>query len=63
MGNPVGMTTGTRPARPDEIWEISADISAASQRLGWRPKVAIDDGLRRTIDWFRDHRTLAQSLT
>jgi UDP-glucose 4-epimerase len=63
MGNPVGMTTGTRPARPDEIWEISADISAASQRLGWRPKVAFDDGLRRTIDWFRDHRTLAQSLT
>jgi nucleoside-diphosphate-sugar epimerase len=63
MGDPVGLTTGTRPVRADEIWEISADISTASQRLGWRPKVAFDDGLRRTIDWFRDHRALAQSLT
>jgi len=63
MGNPVGLTTGARPSRPDEIWEISADIDAASRYLGWQPKVAFDDGLRRTIDWFREHRALAQSLT
>ena len=63
MGNPVEVTTGARPSRPDEIWEISADVDAAAQRLGWRPKVAFDEGLRRTIDWFRANRALAQSLT
>jgi dTDP-glucose 4,6-dehydratase len=31
------------------------DISQASDVLGWEPKVDIEDGLRRTIRWFRDH--------
>ena len=24
--------------------------------LGWRPTIAFDDGLRSTIDWYREHR-------
>src|SRR5918994_1338850 len=31
------------------------DISKARDVLGWEPKVDIEDGLRRTIRWFRDH--------
>jgi dTDP-glucose 4,6-dehydratase len=23
--------------------------------LGWRPSVAFDDGLRATVEWYRDH--------
>src|SRR5438034_8098579 len=30
------------------------DISKARRVLGWEPKVHVDEGLRRTIDWFRD---------
>lgn len=30
------------------------DISKARRVLGWEPKVPVDEGLRRTIDWFRD---------
>ena len=22
---------------------------------GWRPEVALEEGLRRTIDWYREH--------
>ena len=22
---------------------------------GWRPETSLEDGLRRTIDWFREH--------
>jgi nucleoside-diphosphate-sugar epimerase len=29
-----------------------ADISAARDDLDYRPSVALEDGLRRTIDWF-----------
>ena len=63
MGDPVELKTGMSPSRPDEIWEISADISAAARHLGWRPKVTFDDGLRRSIAWIRDHRALARTLT
>ena len=29
------------------------DISKARRILGWEPRVPVDEGLRRTIDWFR----------
>ncbi len=32
------------------------DISRARQDLGFEPKVGLDDGLRRTVDWFRSTR-------
>ena len=31
------------------------DISLARELLGWEPAVAIDEGLKRTIDWFHTH--------
>ena len=30
------------------------DISKARRLLGWEPKVSLDEGLRKTIEWFRD---------
>jgi dTDP-glucose 4,6-dehydratase len=30
------------------------DIARARERLGWEPRVAFDDGLRRTVAWFRE---------
>jgi dTDP-glucose 4,6-dehydratase len=30
------------------------DITRARKVLGWEPRVDIDDGLRRTLDWFRE---------
>ena len=31
------------------------DISLARAELGWEPKVSIEEGLQRTIEWFRGH--------
>ncbi|NNG41173.1 SDR family oxidoreductase [Flexivirga sp. ID2601S] len=31
------------------------DTTLARELLGWEPKIQIEDGLRRTIGWFRDH--------
>ncbi|HZX41332.1 MAG TPA: NAD-dependent epimerase/dehydratase family protein [Myxococcaceae bacterium] len=42
------------PAKPGEQMRSSVDPSLAAQLLGWRPTVALEEGLRRTIGWFRD---------
>jgi dTDP-glucose 4,6-dehydratase len=34
------------------------DITLAQTLLGWEPKVAAEDGLLRTIEWFRSHPEL-----
>ena len=33
-----------------------ADVSAAADRLGWKPEVDLDEGLRRLVDWWREER-------
>lgn len=39
------------PAREGDIRRSHADISLARELLGYDPKVAIDEGVRRTVDW------------
>jgi dTDP-glucose 4,6-dehydratase len=34
------------------------DISKAREVLGWEPRVALEEGLKRTIEWFRQHPDL-----
>ena len=39
--------------RPGDILHSRADISKASRLLGYQPIVGFDEGLRRTVAWFR----------
>ena len=41
-----------RPLPVDDPTQRCPDISYAREVLGWEPKVALDNGLRRTIDYF-----------
>lgn len=40
--------------RPHEQVRV-ADIKETRRRLGWSPRVGLDQGLRETISWYRDH--------
>ena len=42
------------PARVGEARHSQADISRARAVLGYEPEVTLEDGLRQTLDWFRD---------
>ena len=42
-----------RPLPQDDPRQRQPDISLAFQRLGWQPKVALEDGLKETIAYFR----------
>jgi UDP-glucose 4-epimerase len=44
------------PARAGEQRRSCLDPSLARKVLGWRPEVAIADGLARTLEWFRARR-------
>jgi len=41
------------PPRTGDVYRIALDIRQADQWLGWTPEVALADGLRRTVEWFR----------
>jgi hypothetical protein len=43
------------PRPQDDPTVRQPDITLARTALGWEPTVALDDGLTRTIDWFRTH--------
>lgn len=46
---------GALPYRPTEIWRMYADSTRARTILGWTPRVPLKEGLRVTVDWFREH--------
>jgi UDP-glucose 4-epimerase len=40
--------------RGGDIKHSLADISSAEKNLGYKPKVTFEDGLKRTVDWYRN---------
>jgi UDP-glucose 4-epimerase len=40
-------------ARPGELERSALDPGRAAIHLGWKPWTSLEDGLRRTLDWFR----------
>lgn len=42
------------PERAGDVRDSLADISAASAALGYVPRIGFEEGLRRTVAWYRD---------
>jgi UDP-N-acetylglucosamine/UDP-N-acetyl-alpha-D-glucosaminouronate 4-epimerase len=48
------------PPRPGDVRDSQADISKARRILGYEPTVSFEEGLARTVAWYRDsHVTVA----
>src|SRR5712672_1749181 len=43
--------------RGGDIKHSLADVSLAEKHLGYKPKVNFEDGLKRTVDWYRNSRS------
>lgn len=43
--------------RPGQVFRHTGDIVKIETRLGWHPQVSWEDGLERTITWYKDSRS------
>jgi UDP-glucose 4-epimerase len=42
------------PQRKGDVYRIALDNSRAKEQLGWEPRILLEEGLRLTVDYFRD---------
>jgi nucleoside-diphosphate-sugar epimerase len=54
MGNPIEPQFGALPERPTEIHRMFCDNTKAREALGWAPRHSLDEGLKKTIEWFTE---------
>ncbi len=42
------------PSRKGDVYRIALDNTRAKMQLGWEPRIQLEEGLRLTVDYFRD---------
>ena len=42
-----------RPLEPVRI----ANVMDTCSKIGWKPAISLDAGLRTTVEWYKEHRT------
>lgn len=47
---------GGLPYRPDQVMHLQADITRLTRATDWRPGIPLNDGLKQTAKWFREHQ-------
>ncbi|MBI2557999.1 NAD-dependent epimerase/dehydratase family protein [Candidatus Woesearchaeota archaeon] len=56
---PLGMNPPLVPRRLDPFWKNRAfDISKAKKELGYNPKTSLEEGLKKTIQWYKENHWL-----
>jgi UDP-glucose 4-epimerase len=61
MGDPIKADFGALPDRPTEIWRMYADSTRARTELDWAPQVTLEEGLKKTIDWYTSELSRIES--
>jgi len=59
VGSPVKPVYAA--ARAGDVRDSQADISKARRLLGFEPVVSLEEGLRRTVEWYRTSRSAARA--
>lgn len=47
-----------RPGDPSDMQETSADITDTEREFGWAPKVPVEEGIPKFVDWFKTYNRL-----
>ena len=64
MGVEPAIVTDPNRLRPSrsEVGRLQSDNGKADRLIGWRPHVSVDEGLRQTIEFVREHPDFYRSL-
>ena len=46
---------GEVPHRPDQAMHLEADVQRLARGTGWAPRTSLEEGLDRTVEWYREH--------
>ena len=57
LGKEITVQTGAFPPRPTDTMHWVADVSLAAKTLGWTACHTLDEGIGKTVAWFRDHES------
>jgi UDP-glucose 4-epimerase len=67
LANMIFKQTGFTPkgfnfdmTKPIGVFSRAADLTKSREVLGWEPQVSVDDGLKRTIDWYYKSRNVEE---
>jgi len=52
----------TQPMHPADVKATWADITKARTLLGWEPQVSLEEGLRRSVEWYLVNRSWAREV-
>ncbi len=53
----------SNPANAVDMRQTWADINKAAAMLNWAPKVSVNEGFRRTVQWHNDNEELVRKIT
>ena len=43
------------PLQPGDVPDTYADVTALERDIGYRPRVTVEEGVRRFVEWYRDY--------
>jgi nucleoside-diphosphate-sugar epimerase len=52
MNNPIKPAIGVLPYREGEVMHFYSDNKKAKSLLNWKPKYSLEEGLKKTIEWY-----------
>ena len=56
VGHPIEVARGDW--RPGDQRVFVADVRKAERELGWKPKVGVEEGIRKLFEWVRENKNL-----
>lgn len=55
LGTDKEVIYGAVGYRKNDLWSPKPDLTKISTLLGWEPRVSLEDGIDKTIEWFREN--------